>query len=64
MSLDEAFQEVDGVGPATAEKLVGIVERHESSGGVDPEVIERALGFMDNKSMDAARSVLEGALAE
>lgn len=63
MSLETDLQAIDGVGPATAEKIVGVVEDHQedaaSEGGTADDTVERALTLLRNGRADLARAKLE-----
>lgn len=63
MSLKDDLTEIQGVGDATADKIVSVVEGHDT-GGVDPADVEKALAFLERNHASAAENVLADALGE
>ena len=61
MSLRDDLQEIDGVGEATADAIMGVVESHETS-GVDPKQLERVRDMLNRGSANAAKSRLNDLL--
>ena len=63
MSLESDLQEIDGVGDATAEKILDVVADYEddSDGGTD-ERVGQALALLRRGRADLARAKLEEAL--
>lgn len=60
MSLKEDLQEIDGVGEATADAIMGVLEDHST--GVDPKQLERVREMLERGSANAAKSRLNGLL--
>lgn len=58
MSLKDEFQEVSGIGPKKAEKLVEIVEQSETESDVK-ENVKEALSYLDAGRPGYARKFLE-----
>jgi hypothetical protein len=61
MSLEEAFQEVSGVGPARAEELVEIVES-EDVDSIVAENVEQAYDYYQNGDYSYSGKFLERAV--
>lgn len=61
MSLKEDLQTVGGVGEATAEELIAVIEDGDV-GGVDPHEVQRALSMLERGSVNAAQDRLESLL--
>ena len=62
MSLKDDLQEIDGIGPAKAEKIMAVVQYYDG-GGVSESDVRKALRFADNGHMagcaETLRDVLE-----
>jgi DNA uptake protein ComE-like DNA-binding protein len=61
VSLKEELQEIDGVGEATAEKIVSVVGEQEPE-GIDKREIERVNELLERGSYRVAQSRIEGLL--
>jgi len=57
MTLKDDLQEIDGVGEKTAEKILSVVEDHNT--GLDESTLNRALTALDNNRPNVAREYLE-----
>ena len=42
--LSDALEEIDGVGEATAEKIVGVVEEHDATDAERHPLLQKAIG--------------------
>lgn len=61
MSLKEDLQTVDGVGEATAEELITIIEDSDVS-GPNPQEINRVVAMLERGSVNAAKDRLNSLL--
>lgn len=63
MSLESDLEQIDGVGPATVEKITDVVAEHQDdSDGEVNDHVERALVLLRRGRDDLALSALEEAL--
>lgn len=61
MSLKDDLQEIEGVGEATAEKILDIINNHETD-GVSRDELERIHALLERGSDEVAQSRLEDLL--
>ena len=59
MTLKEDLQEIQGVGEATAESIIAVLEENDALG--ESVNVEKALYFLERGNTAAAKSVLEAA---
>lgn len=62
MSLNEDLQEIDGVGEATADKIMAVVADHDTDSGIDPAEVQRVAEMLERGSVRAAQSRLSDLL--
>ena len=61
MSLKDELQEISGVGPATAEEIMGLLEGRDT-GGVAEADVRKALRFAERGHMAGCVETLRDAL--
>jgi hypothetical protein len=57
-SMRDALTDIQGVGPKTADKIMQVVEKHETDGEC-VENVQEALGYLDEGQPGYARKYLE-----
>jgi len=60
MSLRDELMEIDGVGDATADSILDVIDNHST--GVDPSELERIAGMLERGGKSAALSRLNDLL--